>query len=154
MLSIGQKAPAFTLFNTEKQPVSLSSFSGQNLVILFFPLAFTSVCTAQLCRARDNMNMYTKLNAKVVGISVDSPFALERFREEQGLSFDLLSDFNKGVSKAYDCLYDTFVLGMEGVSKRAAFVVDGERIIRHAEVLENAGMMPDFKALDDALKAI
>ena len=100
------------------------------------------------------MNMYTKLNAKVVGISVDSPFALERFREEQGLSFDLLSDFNKGVSKAYDCLYDTFVLGMEGVSKRAAFVVDGEGIIRHAEVLENAGMMPDFKALDDALKAI
>jgi len=120
----GQKAPDFTLFNSEKNKVSLSDFKGKNLVILFFPQAFTGVCTTELCSVRDNMNIYTGLNAQVVGVSVDSIFTLAKFKEEQQYNFPLLSDFNKTVSQAYGAFYDEFVFEMKGVSRRAAFVVD------------------------------
>ncbi len=151
MLQAGQSAPDFKLFNTEKKEISLSDYTGKNVVILFFPLAFTSVCTAELCEMRDNIGVYAGLNAVVLGISVDSPFTLARFREEQQLPFDLLSDFNKDVSAAYGSLYDTFVMNMKGVSKRSAFVVDSNGIIQYAEVLENAGSVPDFTAIQAAL---
>ena len=103
-IQIEQPAPDFTLYNTEKQPVTLSDFKGKNVLLLFFPLAFTSVCTDELCSVRDNFNMYANLNAVPFGISVDSLHALRKFKEEQHLNFDLLSDFNKEVSKAYGCL--------------------------------------------------
>jgi peroxiredoxin len=147
LVSIGDKAPEFTLFNTEKQAVSLSELKGQNVVLLFFPLAFTSTCTAELCGVRDDIANYSKLNAKVYGISVDSLFTLGKFKEEQSLNFDLLSDFNKTTSAAYGSLYDSFVLGMNGVSKRSAFVVDKEGVIRYAEVLESAGDIPNLEAV-------
>lgn len=150
-LKIGDKAPDFTLYNTEKSQVTLSEQKGQNVLLLFFPLAFTSVCTAELCSVRDNLKMYEGLNAKPFGISVDSLHSLKKFKEEQNLNFDLLSDFNKEVSKAYDALYETFGYGMKGVSKRAAFVIDANGIIRYAEVLENAGMQPDFAAINNIL---
>ena len=153
-LSKGQAAPAFNLFNSEKNKVSLSDFNGKNLVILFFPQAFTGVCTTELCSIRDNMNVYTSLNADVVGISVDSVFTLAKFKEEQGYNFNLLSDFNKDVSKAYGALYDEFVFDMKGVSRRAAFVVDGKGQIQYAEVLESAGDLPNFEAIQNTLSEL
>ncbi len=150
-LQIGQPAPDFTLFNTEKEEISLSAQKGQSVLLLFFPLAFTSVCTAELCSVRDNLKQYEALNAKPFGISVDSLFTLKSFKEAQNLNFDLLSDFNKEVSTAYGALYEQFGFGMKGVGKRAAFVVDESGIIRYTEVLENAGLQPDFEAINEAL---
>ncbi len=153
-LTVGDKAPDFTLFNTGKQAITLSELKGQNVVLLFFPLAFTSTCTAELCGVRDDISNYAKLNASVFGISVDSPFSLGKFKEEQGLNFDLLSDFNKTASAAYGSLYDSFVLGMNGVSKRSAFVVDKEGVIRYAEVLESAGDIPNLEAVKQVLSGL
>jgi glutaredoxin-dependent peroxiredoxin len=153
-LQIGDLAPGFTLHDSDKKEVSLGDYKGKNLVILFFPLAFTGVCTTELCSLRDNMNIYNGLNAAVVAISVDSLFTLDKFKQEQGYNFPLLSDFNKDVSAAYGSLYDNFVLGMKGVSKRSAFVVDKEGKIRYAEVLEDAGKVPDFDAIQSVLKTL
>lgn len=152
-LQIGQPAPGFTLFDTEKKEVSLTNYRGKSVVLLFFPLAFTSVCTAELCSVRDELKKYEDLNAQPIGISVDSLFTLAKFKEEQRLNFPLLSDFNKTVSKSYGALYEQFGFGMAGVSKRAAFVVDGDGLIQYAEVLENAGDQPDFAAIEKALAA-
>lgn len=153
-LQAGQPAPDFTLFDTQKQTITLSALKGQHVVILFFPLAFTSVCTKELCEVRDNISWYNQVNATVLGISVDSLFSLGKFREEQHLNFPLLSDFNKDISAAYGSLYETFGFGMKGVSKRSAFVVDKEGIIRYAEVLENAGEVPDFSAIKKTLEGL
>ncbi|OJW79482.1 MAG: peroxiredoxin [Bacteroidetes bacterium 46-16] len=153
-IQTGQLAPDFTLRDNEKNKVTLSEQQGKNVVLLFFPLAFTSTCTKELCYMRDNINMYNSLNAQVYGISVDSLYALNKFKEEQNLNFPLLSDFNKTASTAYDCLYETFSNDMQGVSKRASFVIDKEGIVRYAEVLENAGELPDFKAIEDTLNSL
>jgi glutaredoxin-dependent peroxiredoxin len=153
-LQVGDKAPDFKLFNSEKQEVSLSDFKGKNVVVLFFPLAFTSVCTAELCEMRDNIGTYANLNAEILGISVDSLFTLEKFKAEQKLPFNLLSDFNKEVSAAYGSLYENFVLGMKGVSKRSAFVIDSEGTVQYAEVLESAGDVPNFQAVQAALAGL
>ncbi len=147
----GDKAPVFSLYNTNKEVVTLENFRGKNVVLIFFPMAFTRVCTAELCSMRDNMNVYERLNAEVLGISVDSLFTLDRFKADQNLNFPLLSDFNKEVSKAYGALYEEFVFGMKGVSKRSAFVVDKEGAIRYAEVLESAGDLPNFEAIQETL---
>jgi peroxiredoxin len=153
-LQIGQKAPEFTLHNTEKNKVSLSDFKSKNVVLLFFPLAFTGVCTNEMCSMRDNMAAYNNLNAEVIGISVDSLFVLDRFKKEHNLDFALLSDFNKEVAKDYGCLYDTFVFDMHGVAKRSAFVIDKDGILQYAEVLESAGDLPDFNAIQECLKSL
>jgi glutaredoxin-dependent peroxiredoxin len=100
-LQKGDKAPDFKLYNSEKQEVSLSDFKGKNVVVLFFPLAFTGVCTAELCEMRDNISSYSNLSAEILAISVDSLFTLEKFKAEQKLPFNLLSDFNKETSSAY-----------------------------------------------------
>lgn len=154
-LQVGQKAPDFTLFNTNRKEVSLSAQKGKNVVLLFFPLAFTGTCTAELCHTRDNFSVYNGLNAVVFGISVDSTFALAKFKEEQQLNFELLSDFNKSASKAYDSLYAVFGnMSMEGISKRASFVIDKEGILQHAEILENASDLPDFEAIKACLEKL
>ena len=153
-LQVGDKAPDFTLYNSDTQEVSLSDYKGKNIVVLFFPLAFTGVCTAELCEMRDNMLSYSYLNAEILAISVDSLFTLEKFKAEQKLPFHLLSDFNKETSSAYGSLYENFVLGMKGVSKRSAFVVDSEGTIQYAEVLEDAGKVPNFEAVQNALKSL
>jgi peroxiredoxin len=150
-LSKGQLAPDFSLFNSEKTKISLADFKGKNLVILFFPQAFTGVCTTELCSVRDNLNAYTSLNAEVVGISVDSIFTLAKFKEEQSYNFPLLSDFNKEISQAYGAFYDEFVFDMKGVSRRAAFVVDADGTVQYAEVLESAGDQPNFDAIKTTL---
>lgn len=153
-ITIGQNAPDFKLFDTDKNEVALADFKGRNLVILFFPLAFTGVCTTELCSIRDNYSIYNGLNAEVVGISVDSVFALKKFKEEQNLNFKLLSDFNHETARDFGCQYDTFVLGMKGVAKRSAFVIDKDGIVRYAEILDNAGELPDFNAIQETLKAL
>lgn len=152
-LSKGQQAPAFTLTSSDLKEISLSNYQGKKLVIHFFPLAFTGVCTTQLCTMRDSFGYYEGLGAEVAAISVDSPFTLAKFKEENNYPFPLLSDFNKEVSKAYDAQYDHFVFGLKGVAKRAAFVVDESGTIAYAEVLEDAGNLPDFDAIKAAVKA-
>ena len=151
MLSIGDKAPAFTLVSDEKKAISLNDYAGQKVVLLFFPMAFTSVCTTELCNMRDDIAYYEGLDAKILAVSVDSPFTLAKYKEDQRLNFPLLSDFNKGVSEAYGTLYAEFALGLKGVSKRSAFVIDQEGAIRYAEVLENAGEIPNFAAIKETL---
>lgn len=150
-VQINDKAPTFTLYSDAKEEVSLSDYQGRNLLILFFPLAFTGVCTEELCSMRDALADYNNMDTDVVGISVDSVFTLEKFKEAEGLNFPLLSDFNKNVSRQYGALYDDFVLGMHGVSKRSAFIVDKEGTIRYAEVLDNAGDLPNFAAIKETL---
>lgn len=150
-IQTGNPAPDFTLHDTEKNKINLSEQKGKNILLLFFPQAFTGVCTKELCGIRDDIARYNNSNATVFGISVDSPFTLKKFKEEQGYNFSLLSDFNKEVSASYGCLYETFIGWMKGVSKRAAFVVDKEGVIRYAEVLESAGDLPDFEAINKLL---
>ncbi|MEO8116982.1 MAG: redoxin domain-containing protein [Bacteroidota bacterium] len=151
-LKVGDLAPGFTLVDTEKNKVSLSDERGNKVLLLFFPMAFTGVCTTELCSVRDNIGQYEQVNAKVFGISVDSPFTLAKFKEDQKLNFPLLSDFNKEVSENYGCIYDAFIGWMKGVSKRAAFLIDEKGFIQYAEVLESAGDLPDFKAIKDVLE--
>ena len=150
----GQAAPDFNLINTEKETVTLSGQKGKNVVLLFFPAAFTSVCTKELCNFRDNMSKYNDLNAQVYGISVDLPFTLGEFKKQQNLNFPLLSDFNKEASKTYGCLYDNWILGLKGVAKRSAFVIDKSGTIQYPEVLENAGDEPDYAKIDAALASL
>jgi len=154
-LKKGDKAPEFKLFSSDKNEVSLSDYKGKNLVVLFFPLAFTSVCTAELCNIRDNYNDYEKLNTDVVGISVDSLFVLGKFKESEKYNFPLLSDFNKEVSKAFGVLYEEFpVFGMKGVSHRASFVIDKNGVIQHAEDLPSPQDMPNFDSIKNVLSSL
>lgn len=149
-----KKAPDFSLFNQSKEKVSLSDLKGQNVLLLFFPLAFTSTCTTELCSVRDSISFYNNANAKVYGISVDSLFTLGKFKEEQQLNFDLLSDFNKEVSASYNSLYENFVLDMKGVSKRSAFVINKEGEIVYEEILEDAGKIPNFEEIQKVLNSL
>ena len=153
-IQIGDKAPSFTLVASDKSKVSLSDFKGKNVVLLFFPHAFTGVCTKELCATRDDIGRYEKADATVLAISVDTLFVLAKFKAENGFNFPLLSDFNKTVSKKYDALYKVFGFGMKGVSKRAAFVIDKKGIIRYAEVLEFAGDLPNFEAIKETLDTL
>lgn len=145
-------APDFSLFDSEKKKVTLSDLKGSNVLLLFFPLAFTSTCTKELCEVRDNISFYNRVNAIVLGISVDSLYSLARYRKDQDLNFALLSDFNKEVSALYGSLYDSFSYNMRGVSKRSAFLVDREGVIQYAEVLENAGQVPQFAEISRILE--
>jgi glutaredoxin-dependent peroxiredoxin len=153
-IETGQKGPDFVLYDSEKNKVGLSDFKGRNVLLLFFPQAFTGTCTKELCSVRDNIADYNNVNAQVLGISVDSIFTLAKYKEEQKLNFPLLSDFNKEVSEDYGSLYENFVFDMKGVSKRSAFVIDGEGIVRYAQVLENAADIPDFKAINAVLTTL
>ena len=153
-LKVGDKAPAIKLFSSDKNEVTLKDYKGKNVVVLFFPMAFTGVCTAELCSMRDDIAAYQGLDAQIIAISVDSLFTLNKFKSEQNLNFPLLSDFNKKVSKAYGAYYDTFVFGMKGVSRRSAFVIDKKGIIRYAEVLESAGDLPNFEAVKETLSTL
>ena len=144
-------APDFTLKDTQNKDVVLSEYIGEkNVVLLFFPLAFSGVCTKELCSTRDNLKIYDSLNAEVFGISIDSFFTLRAFKEANNLNFKLLSDFNKEVSKEYDALYENYY-GMKGVSKRSVFVIDKKGRVIHQEVLEDSDKIPDFNKVQQAL---
>jgi len=151
-LQVGDPAPQFTMVSSEKTEISLSDFRGKKVVLHFFPFAFTSTCTAQLCEMRDSFGYYEGLNAQILAISVDSPYTLAKFKEANNYQFPLLSDFNKEVSPAYGAWYEVFNLGLKGVSKRAAFVIDEDQNILYAEVLDVAKELPDFGAIAEAVK--
>jgi len=152
--TVGQKAPDFQLPNQDKNMVTLSTSKGKNVVLLFFPAAFTSTCTKELCQTRDELSFFDNLNAEVYGISVDMPFTLAKFRADNNLNFSLLSDFNKEAITAYGCKYDTWILGLKGVAKRSSFVIDKEGVVRFAEILENASDYPNFAGIKKALEEL
>jgi len=154
-LQIGQTAPVINLYDTEKNKVSTADYIGKNLVILFFPNAFSSICTKELCSVRDNISFYENVDACVFGISGDSLFSLGKFKEDQQLSFPLLSDYNNTASRDYDALYEVFpAFEMEGVSKRAAFVVDKKGVLQYAEICASPGDIPNFEAIQKVLATI
>jgi peroxiredoxin len=151
-IQAGQQAPVFALYDTDKNKVSLADYRGKNVLVLFFPLAFTGTCTTELCTIRDNIGMYNNANAQVLGISIDSLFTLGKFKAEQNLNFPLLSDFNKEAARSFGVLYETFpVFDMQGVSKRAAFVIDKEGMVRYAEVCAVPSDLPSFEAIRQTL---
>jgi len=155
-IQVGQNAPDFCLYDTTKQQVVLKeSYVKKNVLLLFFPLAFTSTCTRELCAVRDDIGKYFNDDVEVFGISVDSVYTLARYKEDLHINYTLLSDFNKRVSADYDTLYTTFsAMEMRGVSKRSAFIVDRSGIIRYVEVLENASAIPDFNIIDKILSGL
>lgn len=151
-MKVGEKAKNFTLKNSEGEDISLKSLTDKGKVlILFFPLAYTSVCTEELCNTRDNMKLYNSLNTSVVGISVDSFFTLKEFKKSNNLNFTLLSDFNKEVATQFNSIYDEF-FGMKGVAKRSAFIVNQDLVVEYSEINDDASKHPDFKAIQEALK--
>ena len=154
-LNIGDQAPDFSLKTKNAEglkDISLSDHKDkQSVVLLFFPFAFTSVCTEETCSVRDDLSSYADLNAQVYGISVDSPFAQEVMSEKQNLNFPLLSDFNKEVSKSYGVLYEDFI-GFAGVAKRSAFVVSKDGTILFSWSSDDPKQLPDFDAIKASLK--
>jgi glutaredoxin-dependent peroxiredoxin len=152
-INVGNKAPEFALFDTDKKSRSLSEFHGKKVVLAFFPGAFTGVCTKEMCTFRDAMSQFNNLQAQVVGISVDSPFANKAFATQNNLQFPLLSDTTREVSKQYGGIYDDFA-GIKGysASKRAVVIVDGNGIVVYVWVSENPGVEPDYAAVTQALK--
>lgn len=147
---IGDTIPSFTLQDTEGNQVTIQAGPNKHTVILFFPLAFSSVCTEELCSVRDNMKLYEALDAAVYGISIDSFFSLKAFKQSQNLNFTLLSDFNKVQSTSFGVLNNDH-FGMIGVAKRSAFVLDKDMKLVHSEILEDAGNIPDFNKIKEAL---
>jgi peroxiredoxin len=152
-VQVGDKAPDFTLKNTDLEEVSLDSLRGKNVLLLFVPLAFTGVCTEELCTVSEGLEGYKNLDAEVLGISVDSPFSLQAWAAKEGITIPLLSDFNKEVSATYGAQYDE-LLGFIGVAKRSAFVVDKQGIIRYMSIADDAKVMPDFEAIKSCLESL
>ena len=149
----GAQAPDFTLMNQEREPVTLSNLKGRPVVLAFFPAAFSSVCTKELCTFRDSLSRLNQAKAQVLGISVDTFFALKAFGDQQLLSFPLLSDFNKQVIRDYG-VFNEDMIGLKGIAKRAVFVLDKQGVVRHREVLEDARNEPDYDKVFQTLKAV
>jgi peroxiredoxin len=149
---IGEPAPDATVFKYPRDPVRLSEYRGRKHVLLFFPLAFSSTCTKEMCTVAEDYSAYEQLGAEVIGLSVDSPYTNQKFAESCNATFPMLSDFNKEASEAYGILRPA--LGdLKGVSERAVFVIDEASTIRYAWVGENPGVMPDFEEIRKALSA-
>ena len=151
--NVGDSAPGFSLKNTDLQDVSLADYAGKSVVLLFVPLAFTGVCTQELCDISAGINAYDDLGAQVLGISVDSPFSLKAWAEKEGITIPLLSDFNKEVSAAYSAQFED-LMGLKGIAKRSAFVVDGAGTIRYASVSDDPKILPDFAAIKACLQSL
>jgi len=148
-VNVGDKAPDFKGIDSNVKEKKLSDYKGQKVVLAFFPGAFTSVCTKEMCTFRDSMANFNKLNAKVIGVSVDTPFSLAEFAKVNKLNFDLISDANKEITKKYDVLYDSF-LNIPGLhaAKRAVFVIDKNGVVRYKWVSEDPRVEPDYKAVE------
>ena len=153
-LALGTKAPAFKLYNTDRKEVSLQDFAGKILVINFFPAAFTGVCPEQFCSNRDELSFYNDIGATVVGISVDMPFSLKVFKEQNNINFDLLSDANKRTINEYEMYHCNFACDIKGVAKRGVAVIDKNGNIAYTEETANPGTQVNFAALKDALKQL
>jgi peroxiredoxin len=149
-VDVGSKAPDFTLTNQDRQAVKLSEQKGKPVVLAFFPAAFSSVCTKELCTFRDSMARLNSAQAQVYGISVDTFFTLKAFQDAQGYNFPLLSDFNKQAIKDYG-VFNEDMIGLKGIAKRAVFVLDQDGVVRHREVLEDARNEPDYDRVFETL---
>ena len=155
-ITVGNRAPDFTLKSKsgDMEDISLSDYRDKkNVVILFFPLAYTGVCTDEMCSVSGGLADYDALDAQVLGISVDSPFAQEAWAEKEGITIPLLSDFNKEVSAAYGSQFEDLI-GFKGVAKRSAFVVDKSGVVRFASVSDDPTELPDFDAIKACLQAL
>jgi peroxiredoxin len=150
--AVGSKAPDFTAFDFDKKPRRLSEFLGKKTVLAFFPGAFTGVCTKEMCALRDSLSKLNDLNAQVVAISVDSPFANKGFATANNLTFPILSDYAREAIKQYDIVLNNFS-GLSGytAAKRSVFVLDKDGIVRYSWVSEDPGKEPPY---DDVLKAV
>ena len=153
-LAVGKKAPEFTL-KTKKadgvKDVALSgNFGKKNTVLLFFPLAFTGVCTQEMCDISKGLNEYSKMNAEVYGVSVDSPFAQEAWAQKENITITLLSDLNKKTAQAYDVLLPDLI-GLGSVSARAAFVIDKNGVVQYSEQTPTPKDLPNFANIKSAL---
>lgn len=152
MIQVGEQAPVFTLPDQPGHEIDFGArVSDKPVVLLFFPLAFSSVCTDEMCGLRDDWSVWADLDADVYAISIDSPFVTQKFRDEHDLPFPVLSDFNKVVAAAYDVLYEEF-FGMNGVAKRSAFVIGRDGKIAYAWSTDDAGVLPDFEAVRAAIE--
>ena len=152
-VDVGSKAPDFTLVNQEREPVTLSAQRGRPVVLAFFPAAFSSVCTKELCTFRDFFERLATARATVLGISVDTFFALKPFHDQHNLQFQLLSDFNKQTIRDYG-VFNEDMIGLKGIAKRAVFVIDKDGVVRHREVLEDARNEPDYEKVFGALASL
>ena len=152
---VGDKAPDFTLVDTDKKPLSLSEFSGKKTVLVFFPGAFTGVCTKEMCTFRDSMSRFNEVNAQIVGICVDAPFSNKAFATQNNLQFPILSDYSRSTVKAYGILLDDFA-GLKGytAAKRSVFILDKGGVIRYAWVSDNPGVEPNYDEVSKALATI
>ena len=154
MVETGSKAPDFTLVNQNREPVTLSQELGtSNVVLAFFPGAFSGTCTKELCNFRDTMGNFRNVNARVLGISTDTFFALKAWDDQQKLGFPLLSDYNKEVIHKYGVV-NPDMIGLKNIAKRAVFVIDKGGVVRHREVLDDARNEPDYTRLNEVLKTI
>lgn len=152
---VGDKAPDFELLDVERNKRTLSEFSGGNLVIAFYPGAFTSVCTQEMCALRDSLARFNEMNANVVGISVNDPFSNKAFSDQNLLSFPLLCDYTRGTVTDYDVALEDFA-GMSGytAAKRSVFILDGEGTIRYRWVSEDPEVEPDYGDIEEQLREI
>jgi len=157
-LKVGDKAPDFTLPSFTPSPeltnISLSNFKGKNVVLLFFPQAFTGTCTTEMCTMSDNFNLYKNMNAEVLGISVDGTFVQKAFANANKINVPLLSDYNKEAVQKYDVLLPEFAHGMKGTAMRAVYVIDKGGVIRYVEVTKSPGDLPNFDALKNAVTSL
>jgi peroxiredoxin len=155
MSNLNETAPDFNLKNTEKNDIALSSFKGKTVVLAFYPGAFTGVCDTEMCSLRDSMNSFNDLNATVLGISVDSPWANAEFAKKYEINFNLLSDYNRNVSKAYDMIFNGLG-GLEGYecSNRGVLIIDREGLIQYRWVAENPGIEPNYSEIIEKVKSL
>src|SRR5947209_17793714 len=152
-VDVGSRAPDFTLMSHERQPVTLSAQRGRPVVLAFFPAAFSSVCTKELCTFRDSLARLNGAKAQVFGISVDTFFTLKAFHDDQRLTFPLLSDFNKQAIRDYG-VFNEDMIGLKGIAKRAVFVIDKDGVVRYREVLDDARNEPDYDKVFAALEGL
>ena len=152
MVSVGDKAPVFTLVNHEMKSVSLDDYSEQNVVLAFYPGAFTSGCKVEMCTLRDGIAKLEDLESVVLGISVNDPFSNRAFHEDNVLNFQLLCDYSREVVKAYDVYHENFA-GLKGytAAKRSVFIIGADGLIKYKWVTENPGVQPDFNELQKEL---
>jgi peroxiredoxin len=153
MSLLGQSAPEFTLYNTKKEAVVLSSFRGQKVVLAFYPAAFTGVCEKELCTFRDNLDAFNTAQAQVLGISVDAPFSNGAFAKQMGISYPLLSDVHRQAVRAYGVPWNNFagIAGFE-VANRAVFVVDAGGIVVYEWIAPNPGVEPNYDEVKAAVQ--
>jgi len=155
MSNLNETAPDFNLKNTEKNDIALSSYKGKTVVLAFYPGAFTGVCDTEMCSLRDSMSSFNDLNATVLGISVDSPWANAEFAKKYEINFNLLSDYNRDVSKAYDMIFNGLG-GLKGYecSNRGIIIIDGQGLIKYRWVAENPGVEPNYSEIIEKVKSL